>query len=411
MDFQVEPRIYRLRNQVQHYAWGPRGPEGLIPQLLGIASEVGAETHVAELWLGAHSKAPSRVLLDGASGAGLPLDELVAAQPLAVLGAEIAERFEAEWPFLLKVLSAAEPLSIQVHPNREQAQALHSRDPEHYPDSNHKPEIAIALSGLEALAGLKRPIEVQRTLAVYPALAAFVGLGTGEAVATAADVHQILERTVGRAEAQPSALTSTLDAISQRLTVEGREDPEARLFLGLRQRYPGPEVGLVFSLLMNHTRLAPGEAIFIPAGVPHAYLFGDIVECMANSDNVVRAGLTGKHRDRETLLAVLSDELGPPPTIGASPQPMQEYRTPAAEFEVWRLRADGSPRPMLTGERPEMLLVTAGKAIASWDGRSSGRICLARGESALVPACLACYTLDIGAGGEIFRATVPTAGG
>jgi mannose-6-phosphate isomerase len=175
MDFQVEPRIYRLRNQVQHYAWGPRGPEGLIPQLLGIASEVGAETHVAELWLGAHPKAPSRVLLDGASGAGLPLDELVAAQPLAVLGAETAERFEAEWPFLLKVLSAAEPLSIQVHPNREQAQALHSRDPEHYPDSNHKPEIAIALSGLEALAGLKRPTEVQRTLAAYPALAAFVG--------------------------------------------------------------------------------------------------------------------------------------------------------------------------------------------------------------------------------------------
>jgi mannose-6-phosphate isomerase len=220
-------------------------------------------------------------------------------------------------------------------------------------------------------------------------------------------VRQILEGTVGRAEAQPSALTSTLDTISQRLTVEGREDPEARLFLGLRQRYPGPEVGLVFSLLMNHMRLAPGEAIFIPAGVPHAYLFGDIVECMANSDNVVRAGLTGKHRDRETLLAVLSDELGPPPTIGASPQPMQKYRTPAAEFEVWRLRADGSPRPMLTGERPEMLLVTAGEAIASWDGRSSGRICLARGESALVPACLACYTLDIEAGAEIFRATVP----
>ncbi|OQA94318.1 MAG: Mannose-6-phosphate isomerase [Chloroflexi bacterium ADurb.Bin222] len=143
-------RPFRLHNAIQPYPWGSRGAEAFIPRLLGIPAA--PEQPYAELWIGAHPNAPSRVFLGDEP---LSLATLIAREPVAMLGAAVAQRFDNQLPFLFKVLSAAEPLSIQAHPDKVQAERLHARDPQHYPDANHKPEVAIALDRLTALAGLK----------------------------------------------------------------------------------------------------------------------------------------------------------------------------------------------------------------------------------------------------------------
>jgi mannose-6-phosphate isomerase len=139
-----------MQNPIQNYDWGTRNKEAYIPQLLGIDAK--PDTPYGELWLGAHPKAPSMVWVDGEL---TPLDQWISAHPIEVLGKAVARKFNGQLPFLLKVLSAGEALSIQAHPNKAQAKILHATDPLHYPDDNHKPEIAIALDSLTALVGIK----------------------------------------------------------------------------------------------------------------------------------------------------------------------------------------------------------------------------------------------------------------
>ncbi len=144
----LEPRPYLMANKVQPYAWGGRGKDAFIPRLMGIEPLIGPAS--AELWMGVHPKAPSDVVMAG--GSLVSLDQLIARHPVEILGQEVCDRFSGTLPFLFKVLSAAQPLSIQVHPNAEQAQTLHAQRPEHYPDATHKPEIAIARDPLTPAA-------------------------------------------------------------------------------------------------------------------------------------------------------------------------------------------------------------------------------------------------------------------
>ena len=159
-----ETRPFRLLNKIQHYAWGARNEQAFIAKLLQL--EVEKDKPYAELWMGTHPNAPSAVEINDQEK--IPLDRFIKQFPKEVLGQKVIERFGVQLPFLFKVLSAGEALSIQAHPNKEQAAMLHQRDPEHYPDDNHKPEIAIALDQLTALVGFRPLTAVSYTHLTLP---------------------------------------------------------------------------------------------------------------------------------------------------------------------------------------------------------------------------------------------------
>lgn len=408
----LDPRPYLLHNRIQPYEWGSRGPGAYIPRLLGIEPEPGRP--YAELWIGAHPSAPSEIELNGAR---VPLPDAIARQPEAILGPAVVARFGPSLPFLLKVLSAARPLSIQVHPNREQAARLHARDPQHYPDPNHKPEVAIALDGLSALAGFKPFAGILAAMEEVPELAALAGPELCRRLQAGRDAtppaQQALVRDLCGALLEASAgdvaaLSAALETIEQRLKQAGRPLSEHEaLFLDLRREHTGPDIGLLALFLLNLVHLRAGQALYIGAGVPHAYLRGNIVECMAASDNVVRAGLTPKFKDGAALAEVLACELGPACLLEGTEGAREVlYPTPAAEFQVtrWQLEA-GAGLGVQTQGRVQALLVTEGEVRLAW--AAPGAMALRRGQAVLIPACLREYGITAARPAQVFRASVP----
>jgi mannose-6-phosphate isomerase len=405
-----DPRPYLLVNQIQRYAWGARGEDAFIPRLLGMEPE--PDMPYAELWMGAHPNAPSHVVLDGER---VSLLDLIAQYPREILGRVVTERFLGRLPFLFKVLSTAESLSIQAHPTKEQARWLHARDPEHYPDDNHKPELAVALDGLTALMGFKPFSDILETLERYPELADFVGrdiVDRAKRAKRAAPQQQkdllqelyaaLVERSVDQAE----ALVKATGQLAEQLRTSNDLREEERLYLELRDKYSGADVGLFTLFLLNLVHLEEGQGVFIDADIPHAYLKGNIVECMANSDNVVRAGLTPKFKDVETLVDILTYEMRPPPIIEPDADAVEvTYKTPAPEFWVSRLRMQpGQERVESNGGGPAVLLVTKGDIRIGWEG---GETKLRHGQSVLIPALLEAFSLLAELPVELFKVTVP----
>jgi mannose-6-phosphate isomerase len=421
----VTPRPYRMHNQIQHYAWGTRGEEAFIPHLLGFDPD--EEKPYAELWLGAHPKAPSNVELE--NGTLVPLDAWIAEHPVETLGDSVAAQFEG-LPFLLKILSAGQSLSIQAHPTKVQAELLHAQDPEHYPDDNHKPEIAVALDGLTALVGVKPLRDLAMTLKKYPEIAGFAGPSVVQPILDAGEgstedilsvgeqrelSYALFAACIQRSLEASKALQDAVDALAQRLTTAGEDLNEAEeRFLTLRGRYGNDDVGLFALFLFNIVHLEAGEGIFTQAGVPHAYLEGNIVECMANSDNVVRVGLTPKHKDAKALLKIV-DATPQAPEILTGQTLMQDggttvriYKTPTDEFEIrrWHLASAATPTRQESGQAA-ILLVTSGEITLTWEeGRENYR----QGEAAFLPACLSTLTLQTSGGAEIIEAIVPEQG-
>ncbi len=418
-DRTIAPRPYTLQNQIQPYAWGTRGADAFIPNLLGRTPK--PDTPYAELWMGVHPKAPSAVVLDGDTT--IPLDRWIAADPEAALGPAVAETYGG-LPFLFKVLSAGQSLSIQAHPDKAQAERLHARDPEHYPDANHKPEVAVALDRLTALRGFRPYGELRATLARYPEIAQFAGdraavLLPGGATgpeAQRAAVRALFEAVIRRAIEEPDALAAAVDSMARRVQDAAVDlDARAARFLTLRARYGSRDVGLFALYLFNLVHLEAGQGMFTAAGVPHAYLGGNIIECMANSDNVVRVGLTPKFRDAEALLEIVDPTPGPPPILTGAPDPSVipqagaseavVYRTPAPEFVVRRVTlAPGAAVDLPTGGRPAVLLVTQGPVTLAWP---AGSETAPRGRAAFLPAVLPAVTLRAAQPAELFLAGVP----
>jgi mannose-6-phosphate isomerase len=412
---EVQPRPYRMDNQIQTYAWGTRNADAFIPRLLGVPVE--RDVPYAELWLGAHPKAPSQVKLPG--GRTASLEAWIAAHPVATLGHVVLEAF-GSLPFLLKVLSAGEALSIQAHPTKAQAEELHTNDPTHYPDANHKPEIAIALDGLTALMGIKPYPDLATILARYPEIADFIGettvtraaLAKPESVEDPApQARELFAALISRANADPGALATAVDGLAERLSAQSTDlGEDEELFLELRFRYGSDDVGLFALFFLNLIHLAPGEGLFTDAGVPHAYLRGNIIECMANSDNVVRVGLTPKFKDAGTLLSIVDTTPQRPAILTGSPasRACTVYKTPAEEFEIrrWSLPPDAE-QTVRRDDTPAILLVIKGQIDLTWD---SGKMTLERGDSVFLPACLRAYAMHTQDGAMLFEATVGKTG-
>lgn len=392
-----------LRNVIRPYAWGSRTA---IAELLG--GPVPAPHPQAELWLGAHPADPS-VLLH-ADGAQTSLLEALHADPDRHLGPRCARHWGTRLPFLLKVLAADEPLSLQAHPSAEQAAEGFAREeargvprgaPErNYPDASHKPELICALTELHALVGFRDPVRTVELLAALdaPPLEPYRAL---LAAAPDADGLRTLFTTwiTLPQPAVTALLPPTLDACVAFLRRPGCPDSPAcgghgsnfravaREVLALAEAHPG-DVGVLAALLLNHVVLGPGEALYLPAGNLHTYLRGTGVEIMANSDNVLRGGLTAKHVDVPELLRVLDFSHGELSVQRGEPVGPHEtvYHTPAEEFRLTRLEwAAGDGTPMLLHSRwPQILLCTRGSV--QLHPRAGRSVAVRRGESVWLAA-------------------------
>jgi mannose-6-phosphate isomerase len=371
--------MWQLQNTVRHYPWGSRT---VIPELLGEPTP--ADKPYAELWMGAHPDAPS-VLSNGT-----PLDKAIEEQPAVLLGEEVHERFGTRLPFLLKVLAADQPLSLQAHPTNEQAAAgfaaeeaagVPRDDPTRtFKDPFHKPELLLALTPVEALCGFRPVEESLHCLAklqvpeLKPTIAALARGGLRAAI----------PQLIALSPEHRTALVGAVADAAGRFVAA--HDPEFintyRWAATLAETYPG-DPGVVISLMCNHLRLAPGEAVFLPAGNLHAYLSGAGVEVMAGSDNVLRGGLTGKHVDLAALIEVLDFSDGRVPVIHPVLGPGGlRYPVPVEDFDLTRCQLDAQAGT-LTTRGPQVLLCTEGSVhLASADGE----VTLEKGGSAFVPA-------------------------
>jgi mannose-6-phosphate isomerase len=390
-----------LENPIQDYAWGSRTA---IAELLGRESP--APGPEAELWIGAHPKAPSRI----ASPEGLgTLDQAIQDDPVGLLGADVCDRFGNELPFLFKVLAAAEPLSIQAHPNQEQARSGWARENSegipldaprrNYRDPNHKPELVCALTPFTALKGF-RPLDATiRALEplARPELTKEVGRVAREQ--TPAALRGLFARlmTLESEERQPLLARASAEAARR------AKDPAWRCVRQLLEKYPG-DVGALAPLYLNLVTLEPGQALFLPAGELHAYLEGTALEIMANSDNVLRGGLTPKRVDVQELLATLVFEPQEAEVLTpAAPAPGEtRFATPAREFELGFVELEAGRDHAGAGGRLEILLQLTGEARLLAGGSQT---LLSRGTSVLLPAAGGAYTLA--GNGTLARARVP----
>ncbi len=390
-----EARPYLLKNKIQHYAWGMRGEKAFIPRLLGFAPD--PDVPYAELWIGAHPKAPSTIDVNGHDE---PLDKIIEKFPQQILGTQASRKEHGKLQFLLKVLSAGEALSIQAHPNKEQAEYLHAKDPLNYPDDNHKPEIAIALDSLRALIGFKPFESIQRVLQEYPEISNFVGAEIvegflnycgGKAEQQKNLLKELFASLMHRSVNYASELGLACQSLAKRLESQKTNLQEQDiLFLDLFKKYKS-DIGLFSIYLMNLITLTTGEGVFLEAGVPHAYLHGNIVECMANSDNVVRAGLTPKFQDVDALVNILTYEMGHVSILAADTTKFV-YKTPEVEFQISRFMLQkGSANYNFNGEKVRVFLLIDGQGIVKLEGKQFTFEC---GQSLLIPACLKSFKID-----------------
>ncbi|GAA5039127.1 mannose-6-phosphate isomerase, class I [Microbacterium fluvii] len=373
-----------ISNTPRDYAWGSTS---LIADLEGRTADGRPE---AEVWFGDHAGSPALT----ADGTPLPDWRAAEGEP---------ERL----PYLLKLLAAASPLSIQAHPSKAQAEVGFAREeaagidrdaPERtYRDDNHKPELIVAIGdSFTALAGLRELEATRRLLAALGDAGAPVAERLSGADAATALRETIAWLLSGDAHSEVDAIISALPAATS-----DEFDVELDVFCAVADAYPA-DPGVVVALLMNVVLLAPGEGVFVPAGVLHAYLEGLGVEIMAASDNVLRGGLTPKHIDVAELLDVLDTTPGPAPVV----LPVDEgdgisrYRTPVADFVLRRVEAAGGEVRVPTAA-PAIALCTAGE-VAVAGARGGGSVALRPGEALYATADEEAVTVT--GRGEVFVA-------
>jgi mannose-6-phosphate isomerase len=374
-----------MANAVRPYAWGSRTS---IAALQGREAAAGPE---AELWMGAHPAAPSTLRT---AGGPVSLTEFVAADPEGVLGSGALASFGPRLPYLFKVLAADQPLSLQVHPSPEQAAEGYAREeragiPVDAPDRNYrdpyaKPELLYALAPFDALCGFQEPSRSAALLA---------GLAVGALDPVVKTLHGGgIHETVSALLAPQAGHGPMVEAVAAACA----RTPELAWAAELAAHYPG-DPGVVIALMMHRVRLAPGEALYVPAGQPHSYLRGVGVEIMGASDNVLRGGLTGKHMDVPELLRILSPSASGPALVRPSVTGgVSVYRTPAREFELSKVDLDGELT--LAGSGPRILLCAEGEARASGHDLTPGESVFATASSG---------SLRLSGRGTLFLATTP----
>jgi mannose-6-phosphate isomerase len=372
----------RMSNPVRRYDWGSRTA---IPELLGVEPDGEPQ---AELWLGAHESAPSSL------AGGQRLDEAIAGDPGRLVGGDVRDRFGDRLPYLAKILAADAPLSLQVHPNAQQARAGFAAEEDagvprdarnrRYRDPYHKPELIIALTRFDALCGL-RPIDETREL-----VHSFeVDDGAWHRLCAALehdDEPAALSDIVGWLLGEDPRIPDLVELVGAQARVRRGDDAMAATIADLVDTYPR-DPGVLVALLLHRVTLEPRESLYLPAGNIHAYLRGTGLEVMASSDNVLRAGLTSKHVDRDELLRIA--DWTPRSVPRVRPRPVRggvgcAYRPGVEEFEVVLADLDGGMewQPLLL-QGPRIALALSGTIELRTRAAPHD---LEQGQSAFVPA-------------------------
>ncbi|CDY11497.1 BnaA09g40630D [Brassica napus] len=308
-------RLHRLRCSVKDYAWGKIGSDSLVYRVYAVNSDgqIDSTRPYAELWMGTHESGPS-YLEDDADG--VTLRSWIAENPEA-LGDRVLEKWGCDLPFLFKVLSVGRALSIQSHPDKVLAKKLHKAHPNLYKDDNHKPEMALAYTQFEALCGFIPLQELKSVIRAIPEIEELVGSEEANQVFCISEHDEEKVKSAVRTiftllmSAGPDTTKQIVSKLKHRLHMESQErhlTDKERLVLKLEKQYPD-DIGVISAFFFNYVKLNPGEALYLGANEPHAYLFGECIEVMATSDNVVRAGLTSKPLDIQTLCSMLSYKL------------------------------------------------------------------------------------------------------
>ena len=367
--------IYRLQCKTQSYDWGKLGDVSKVAAYAKASgTTVDDKTPYAELWMGTHPNAPS-IAMDEY---GTPLRDLIK-DNVDLSTKAVYDQYEGDLPFLFKILSIRKALSIQAHPDKALGSRLFKEFPQNYKDPNHKPEMALALTPFEALCGFRPLNEIAQHLEKYYELKELLGKdvseeflatvqtsGSSTSEKDVAHNKDILRKVFGALmRSSQDTVTHLLSKLITRLNESEANDTISKLVIRLDQQYPGGDVGVFSCLMLNYVIMEPGQAIFLGANEPHAYLSGDCVECMAASDNVVRAGLTPKFKDVDVLVNMLTYRYGSAESQKMTPVKFGNhsllYDPPIDEFSVvWtKMEAEESEthKPI---EGPSVLIVTSG---------------------------------------------------
>lgn len=357
-----------LRCHVQNYEWGKLGLTSKVATLVKCANidyEINESTPYAELWMGTHPSGPSRLKSTGTS-----LLSFLQQHPEHLGDKAARNKFGTDLPYLFKVLSVDKALSIQAHPTKQHAEALHAARPEIYKDPNHKPELAIALTRFEALCGFRPISEIKSFLSEIKELRSVVGEEKAANLETSDDPVAALRLCFKSLMTCPQdLLAKELDSLKssfETASEEVREECCASLFERLLSDFPG-DVGCFVVFFLNYIILGPYQAIYLGPDDPHAYLYGDCVECMACSDNVVRAGLTPKFKDVETLCSMLNYEGKPGMDKIFEPADESPYsqifRPPVPDFAVVKHEVPASDKGFILPGRlsASIVLVIEGR--------------------------------------------------
>lgn len=398
--------MFELNNAIRDYHWGS---ESEISDLLALPAEI---TPQAEMWLGAHPGCPSRL-----ADEGLALNDFIAQDPQHVLGSNVADRF-GRLPYLLKVLSAKQPLSIQTHPTLKQAKerfvlenasgkALDAAD-RNYKDDNHKPEMLYALTDFVALSGFRQPAQIINDLRK---LAKDLSQTAQDEITTITKLLQgtdALARTFEHVLVTGEPVAHLVQEICAAIEASAELGSNVHFaeLVAINKIYPA-DPGVLVALLLNLVFLEPGQAISLGAGNVHAYLRGLGIEVMANSDNVLRGGLTSKHIDVPELLDVTISTPSPAPIL--EPVALDSHdRLYKPEFEEFQLQVLDPKKPGLTAElqlhSAAIILCTEGEfLIKTQEGQRS----ISRGQSLFITAAElpASATLQGETSGQLFAAS------
>ncbi|TDZ15887.1 Mannose-6-phosphate isomerase [Colletotrichum orbiculare MAFF 240422] len=393
--------LFKLQCGVNSYEWGKTGEDSAAARFAATTPAEGfniqSDKPYAELWMGTHPSNPSKDVQSGRTLLDLVQDNR------QLLSAPVASRYGSKLPFLFKVLSINKALSIQAHPNKKLAEKLHASDPKNYPDDNHKPEMAIAITPFEGLCGFRPLAEISHFLSTVPPLKSlvkddkadeFINTVKGDEDAESADTKarnktalqhifaSLLSATPEEVETETKRLVDLASSEGSTFAGGGAGPSDGATLSELIVRNHaafGSDIGLFVLFFLNYVTMEPGEAMFLRADDIHAYLKGDIIECMAASDNVVRAGFTPKFKDVTTLVDMLTYNYAPIEEQKMSPSEYPYatlnrnayssgsavilYDPPIDEFSVVRsvLKGDASKATFDPLEGPSIIICTSGK--------------------------------------------------
>lgn len=375
--------VFKIIPTTQQYDWGKLGSSSKVAQLADASATPGfqldANKPYAELWMGTHPTSPSKL------PSGATLSSLLKENP-SLIGTDVLSRFpdaiDGNLPFLFKVLSIEKALSIQTHPDKKIAEQLHAQLPNIYKDPNHKPELALALTPFRALCGFLPLPDIANHLRNTPELSAvipssivnaFLAIAESDTPSGPTEKAALKDFFAALMTAEETAFKTQSSALVERYSSKPDIDPESieALVLRLNSQFPG-DIGIFCAFLLNYVKLQPGEAIFLGAGEPHAYVDGDIIECMANSDNVIRAGLTPKLRDIPNLVAGLTYVPADASRHQVQPTPFSSsvstlYDPPIPEFSVVQVKLGaGATESHRAVEGPSLAVITEGEGVVSW---------------------------------------------